>query len=349
MAILYVTEQGAALTKRGSRLVVEKAGRPIRWVHAFKVDQVVLMGSVAVSPGAMAFLLEQGIDTVFLSIYGRYRGRLISQFGKNIELRRLQFQRLEDPVFRLSTARNYVRGKILNCRVLLRRYNQDMQHQAVTDAVHRLRRLTREVDSCETIERLMGIEGAGAAAYFGCFKHLIRVPDVGFDGRNRRPPRDPVNVLLSLGYTLLSNTIQTRVNIAGLDPYAGCLHATEYGRPSLVLDLMEEFRPILVDALVLTLINKHVIRASDFYRPEDREPAAFDFAEKETPREEYPILLTHEGMRKFIMHYENRLNQSVLYLPRAQRMSYRDICLEQVRLWARSLRGEAIYIPFMTR
>lgn len=349
MAILYVTEQGATLTKRGNRLVIEKARQPIQWVHGFKVEQVVLMGAVAISPGALAYLLEQGIDTVFLSIYGRYRGRLISQFGKNIDLRRLQFQKLEDPDFRLSTARTHVKAKLLNCRVLLRRYNQELQHQALTDAVHRLRRLAREVDSCGTMERLMGVEGAGAATYFGCFKNLIRVQDISFEGRNRRPPRDPVNVLLSLGYTLLANTIQTRVNIAGLDPYAGSLHAMEYGRPSLVLDLMEEFRPILVDSLVLTLINKHIIRAGDFYRPDDREPAAFDFAEGETPREEYPILLTHGGMRKFIMHYEGRLNQKVLYMPRGQSLSYRDICLEQVRLWARSLRGEEMYEPFMSR
>jgi len=349
MAILYVTEQGSILTKQGNRIVVEKARRPIQWVHGFKIEQVVLMGSVTISPGAMAYLLEQGIDTVFLSIYGKYRGRLISQFGKNIDLRRLQFQKLADSGFRLVTARSCVRAKILNCRVLLRRYNQEIQHQAVTDAVHKLRRLARQADSCETVESLMGIEGAGAATYFGTLKHLIRVPDIPFDGRNRRPPKDPINVLLSLGYTLLANTIQTRVNIAGLDPYAGCLHAMEYGRPSLVLDLMEEFRPILVDSLVLTLINKHIIRASDFYRPEDREPAAFDFAEEEPFREDYPILLTHGGMRKFITHYENRLNQKVLYMPRGQRLSYRDICLEQVRNWVRSLRGEEMYSPFITR
>jgi len=103
-------------------------------------------------------------------------------------------------------------------------------------------------------------------------------------GRNRRPPRDPVNVLLSLGYTLLANAVHTQVNVAGLDPYAGCLHSVEYGRPSLVLDLMEEFRPVLVDGLTLSLFNKRIIRSTDFYRPEDREPAAFDFAETEPGR-----------------------------------------------------------------
>jgi len=349
MAILYVTEQGAALMKRGNRLVVEKMGRPIRWVHSFRLEQVVLMGSVSLSPGTVAFLLEEGIDTVFLTIYGRYRGRLISQFGKNIDLRRLQFQRLEDPAFRLASARSCVAGKLANCRTLLRRYNQELQREEITKTLHALRRLHRQLGDCPSVESVMGVEGAGAAAYFGCWRHLFRTDEATFTGRNRRPPRDPVNVLLSLGYTLLANAVHTQVNVAGLDPYAGCLHSVEYGRPSLVLDLMEEFRPVLVDGLTLSLFNKRIIRSTDFYRPEDREPAAFDFAETEPRREEYPIYLGHEGMKKFVAHFEARLNQKALYVPKGQRLTYREICLEQVRLWVRSLRGEETYTAFTTR
>ncbi len=349
MAILYVTDQGASLVKRGNRLVIEKLGKTIQWVHAFKVEQLVLMGAVSLSPGVIAFLLQEGIDTVFLSLYGKYRGRLISQFGKNIELRRLQFQKLADPRFCLEAARRSVQGKLHNCRVLLRRQNQEVKHADVTRAIHQLRRMAQQAGACATVESLMGVEGAGAAAYFGAFKHLIRAPDISFEGRNRRPPRDPANVLLSLGYTLLANAIQTQVHIVGLDPYLGCLHSLEYGRPSLVLDLMEEFRPVLVDLLVLTLLNKRIIRALDFYRPEDQEPAAFDFAEAEAAKEGYPILLAHQGMKKFVTQFEMRLNQKALYLPRGQRLSYRDICLEQVRLWVRNLQGEASYTPFSIR
>jgi len=349
MAILYVTEQGASLVKRGERLVVEKMRKTIHWVHAFKIEQVVLMGAISVSPGAVAFLLERGIDTVFMSIYGKYRGRLISQFGKNVELRMLQFQKISDPEFALETAKSYIRGKLYNCRVLLRRYNQESPREDVAAAVHYLRRTMGQLDGCPSVESVMGMEGTGAAAYFGCLKHLIRVEDITFENRNRRPPKDPVNVLLSLGYTLLANAVHTQVNVAGLDPHAGCLHSLEYGRPSLILDLMEEFRPILVDSLVLTLINKRIIRTTDFYRPEDREPAAFDFAETEPNREEYPIILAHEGMRKFITQFEGRLNQKVLYLPKGQRLSYRAILLEQVRLWVRHLRGEEVYVSFTSR
>lgn len=349
MPILYVTDQGAYLTKKGNRLVVEKAGEVIHWLHAFKVDQVVLMGSVSISPSALAFLLQEGIDTVFMSIHGKYRGRLISEFGKNVELRRAQFRRMEDEAFRLSLAKAYIQGKIGNSRVLLRRFNRDLMQPEVAKAVHGLRLTLQKVPDAESMDTLMGLEGRSAAMYFGCFGKLLRVPGFHFEGRNRRPPRDPVNVLLSLGYTLLANAVQTQVHVAGLDPYMGCLHGVEYGRPSLVLDLMEEFRPVLVDPLVVMVINKKIVRTTDFYRPEERERAAFDFVEEEPSKEGYPILLTYEGMKKFIVHFESRLNQKVLYLPKGQRLSYREVCLEQVRLLARHLTGDGQYTPFAVR
>lgn len=349
MSILYVTEQGAALVKRGNRLVVEKQGQTVQWVHAFRVEQVVLLGHISLTPGVTAFLLEQGIDTVFLSYYGRYRGRLISQWGKNIDLRRRQFDQLGQPHTSLALARRYVQGKLANCRALLRRQNQESQDPEVTQVVHQLRRLGNKVAAAENLEALMGVEGAGAAAYFGVLGRLLRTPDITFTGRNRRPPRDPMNVLLSLGYTLLANAVQTQVQVTGLDPYLGSLHQVEYGRPSLVLDLMEEWRPVLVDALVLSLINRRIIRPTDFYRPEDREPAAFDFAEDEVAQEGYPILLAHTGMKKFIRAFEERLQQKVLYLPLGQRLSYRRIILEQVRLLVRHLQGEEEYQPFLIR
>lgn len=273
MAILYVTDHGATLTKRGNRLVVEKQGRPIHWSHAFKVEQVILLGHVNLSPAVIAFLLHEGIDTVFLSYYGKYRGRLVAHLGKNIDLRRRQFARLSDPAFRLRLARAYIRGKIYNCRVLLRRQNRELESEAVVEGIHQLRRLGEKAEKAETVDSLMGLEGRAAAVYFSCFPHLLRVADLPFEGRSRRPHKDPVNVLLSLGYTLLANALHTQIQVAGLDPYLGAFHSPDYGRPSLVLDLMEEFRPILVDALVLHLVNRRIIRSRDFFRPEDKEAA----------------------------------------------------------------------------
>ncbi len=349
MAILYVTDQGAALAKRGNRLVVEKQGRTIHWVHAFKVEQVILLGNIQLSPGAISFLLAQGIDTVFLSYYGKYRGRLVAHLGKNIELRRRQFARLADPQVCLGLARTLVAGKIYNCRVLLRRQNQELKSEAVTATLHQLRRLGAQALEAPSLESLLGVEGAAAAAYFGCFPHLLRVADLPFAGRSRRPPRDPVNVLLSLGYTLLANAVHTQVQVAGLDPYLGSLHAPEYGRPSLVLDLMEEFRPVLVDAVVLLVVNKRIIKPTDFFRPEEKEPAAFDFAETDPVKEGYPILLGHEGLKKFITHFEGRLGQRVFYLPQGDRLTYREVLLAQVRRFIRALEDDAPYQPYQLR
>lgn len=337
------------MVKRGNRLVVEKLGTVIHWVHAFKLRQVVILGNVNLSPGALAFLMQEGIDTVFMSLYGKYRGRLISEFSKNIDLRRAQFRRFEDPSFRLEAAKRFVRGKLENCRVLLRRYNQKLNGEELVRGVHRLRWSLLRLDEAGSVEEVMGLEGAGAAAYFGCFGRLL-IPDTFvFENRNRRPPRDPVNVLLSFGYTLLANAIQTQVHVAGLDPYLGCLHGVEYGRPSLVLDLMEEFRPVLVDAVVLQAVNKKILRPTDFYRPEEREPAAYTFAETEPLRDGAPIVLTHQGVKKFIAQFEARLNRKVIYLPTGKRISYRDVCLEQVRMFARSLTGEGEYEPYTFR
>ena len=349
MGILYVTEQGSSLVKQGDRILVVKKGATLHWTHAFKVQQIALMGNVSLSPQMIAFLLREGIDTVFLSYYGKYRGRLVAELGKNVELRRNQFKKIDDAIFRLNMARSYVRGKLNNCRVLLRRRNRDLGSEKITAALNRLRRFAEQVDSASDNEQLMGIEGAGAASYFGCFGALVKVRDIKFEGRNRRPPKDPINVLLSLGYTLLANTIHTQVNVVGLDPYLGCLHTPEYGRPSLVLDLMEEFRPVLVDSTVLYLINSGIIKNTDFYVTAEKEPAAFDFADPVPVRDEYPIFLKHEGMKKFVTIFEDQLNRKTLYPNRGLRLTYRDIILEQVRMFSRCVMEESAYSSFMMR
>jgi len=349
VAILYITDQGTSLTKRGNQLVVTKQGKTIQAVHAFKIEQVAIMGNISLTPSAISFLLQQGIDTVFLSYHGKYKGRLISQQGKNVELRRKQFQRIDDPTFRLTVSREFVRGKLVNSRVVMRRQNKTLHDPDVVAALTRIRRFVSQLQGCDFHDGVMGIEGVSAASYFGCFGKFVRAPNITFKGRNRRPPKDPVNVLLSLGYTLLANAIHTQVNIVGLDPYLGCLHSTEYGRPSLVLDLMEEFRPVLVDSLVLYVINRGVIQTKHFFRPEEREPAAFDFAEAEPIREEYPIILTHEGMKRFVASFEERLNTRILYELSGKRLTYRGVLLEQVRRFASLLTEDIPYKAFVMR
>lgn len=349
MGVLYVIEQGAYLHKRGNRLVVEKGREEIQSLLSFKVDQVVLMGNVQVSSSTVAFLLEKGIDTVFLSLYGKYRGRLVSQFGKNIFLRQTQFRRLDDPQFSLEMAKKYVEGKLSNCRTLLRRHNYDLKDERITESLHRLRRMLEKVPHAQEFEELRGVEGNGTREYFAGLKHALRNPELRFDGRSRRPPRDEVNALMSFGYTLLGNVVQTAVNTVGLDPFFGSLHATDYGRPSLVLDLMEEFRPVLVDALLLRVVNRHVITKKDFFIQKEAEIPPEGVEVEDLTPSDYPVLLTHEGMKKFIMQFEGRLQERTYYPPLEKRFTFRDICLEQVRLLVRAMNGEEPYEPYRMR
>jgi len=346
MSVMYVIDQGATIYKRGNRLVVEKMGNVLQEVHAFKVGQIVLMGNIQISTPTIAFLLQEGIDTVFLSTHGKYRGRLVAKFGKNILLRKMQFDRMGDPAFSLALAKQYVGGKLENQRVLLRRHNQELRDQTITISIHELRVMLNKVNSADNFDSLRGIEGKATAAFFQGLRKAIRVDDMPFNERSRRPPRDPVNVLLSFGYTLLANTVQTAVDVVGFDPFMGCLHSMDYGRPSLVLDLMEEFRPVLTDSLILRIINRRTITSRDFFKQEEVEPPPPGVELESPEKEDYPILLSHVGMKKFITQYEARLREKIFHLPTERRLQLREVVLEQARLLARHVRGEESYRPF---
>jgi len=349
MACLYVIEQGAEVTKQGNRIIVRKFGTELQSVPAFKVEQIILMGNIQITSQAIKFLLTEGIDTVFLTINGKYRGRLVSTFSKNIDLRRMQFKKLEEASFVLELAKKFVWGKLANYRVLLRRYQKEVQKEEIEKAIHSLRRLIERVADAPDLDSLRGVEGSGSAIYFSALGQLIKNPEFRFEKRTRRPPRDPVNVLLSFGYTLLGNTIQSYIDLSGLDPYLGALHSPDYGRPSLALDLMEEFRPILVDTVMLRVVNTKAITMKDFYVSEDAPSLPAEGEIEDLTPEDYPILLTYEGTKKWITMYEKRLQELTFYPITEQRLSYRQVCEQQVRLLIRQLKEEDTYQPFVLR
>lgn len=348
MSVLYICEQGVTLAKKNQNLLIEKQGRIIQWFHDFQIEQVIIVGNIYITPSAISFLLKKGIDTVFLSYYGNYKGRLSAELGKNIELRRIQFRKFEDGKFVLDAAKLFVKGKIENCRVLLRRFNRLTQHNEVNEIIHKLRWYIKKIDAAETLESLRGYEGQTAVLYFEGIRHLISSDEITFNKRTRRPPRDPFNAMLSLGYTFLVNAIRTAVNIAGLDPYYGTLHEVDYGRPSLTLDLMEEWRPVLVDSLVMNMVNRKIIRLKDFYFNEDSVVSG-DGETEGLEKGDYPVLLNHEGMKKFVLYFEKGMNKVVFYPKTGSNLIYRDILLEQVRLFIRYMKGEEAYEPFTIR
>jgi CRISPR-associated protein Cas1 len=348
MPPLYITTQGAKLRYSQRRLIVEQDERLIAAVPVVHVDQVLIFGNISVTTPALSYLLESETDTVFLTLQGRYKGRLVGPSGGNGQLRLRQYARVLEPAYALETARAIVRAKLANTRTLLMRYARRIAEpelagvgaraleraRALGGAADQLDALLASLARAQSVNAISGHEGRGAAIYFGVFRHLIEGREWRFEGRNRRPPRDPVNALLSFGYTILTHNMEAAVRTVGLDPYLGFLHQVAYNRPSLALDLVEEFRPIVVDSVVLRCLNANLIR-----------PQHFD----EHGQPDYPVVMRDEGRAILIRELEARLALEFRHPETGERVTYRR-CLElQVRQLARCLQGGEIYRPFTVR
>jgi len=331
MSTLYVTEQGARIEKEYRRLLVTKEDEVLLAVPAGRVSHVVLIGNVGVTTPALVAMLREGVGLSLVSRAGELRGRLMPPTGKNIPLRHRQYERARDPAFCLAVSRAYVGGKLRNYRALARRMARSRpqvdraQIERITDCIRRL----PEADDLAT---LRGIEGEGSRAYFAVFRQALK-PGMGFEKRTRRPPKDPVNALLSLGYTLLTDNLFTACEIVGLDPYDGFFHSDKYGRPALALDLVEEFRGVIVDSVVLNVVNRGILRTEDF-----------------EPGPEGGVYLTPRGMRLFFQQYTARLNTEVIHPLVRRRLSYQKCFEVQARLLRKVVEGEREeYEPFLTK
>lgn len=339
MPPLYITTQGAKLRYTKRRLVVEKDRKQIAAVPAVHVSQVLIFGNVSVTTPALSFLLENEVDTVFLTLRGRYKGRLVGPSGGNSRLRLRQYERASNSEWALETARAIVTVKLHNTRTLLRRYARRTQAgegmgEGLTAAADQLADLIARAGRCRTVNSLSGVEGRAAAVYFSVFRRLIQGEEWEFSKRTRRPPRDPVNALLSFGYTVLAHNVESAIRTVGLDPYIGFLHQIVYNRPSLALDLVEEFRPIVVDSVVLRCLNNNIIL-----------PAHFTINSEGT----YPVLLSDEGRSRFIRELEARLNLEFKHPDSKERVTYRRCFELQARQLARCLQTGDVYRPFKVR
>jgi CRISP-associated protein Cas1 len=268
---LYATTEGASLRKDGENLVAEVDGAERSRVPLHMLGAVVVFGGVFVSPPLIGALARAGITLVLLDRQGRFEARVEGPVSGNVLLRRAQYRASEQPD---DIVRSIVSAKIANQRVVLQRALRDYAEQMAPDrraaieaAVERMERILRRVAFAnEGADVLRGAEGEAANGYFAVFGDLIRSPDpdVCFRGRSRRPPLDPVNALLSFLYTLLTHDCRSAAESVGLDSAVGFLHRDRPGRPSLALDLMEELRPVFVDRLALSLINRRQLRSGDF-------------------------------------------------------------------------------------
>lgn len=313
MPPLYIVKQGAKLRLNNRRLVVEFEDQILASLPLGHVSQVILFGNIGLTTPAISAMLSRGISVVFLSDDGAYKGRLESALTPHVPIRRAQYRRLDDPDYTLRLAKAFVYAKISHQRALLVRHNQKRGDAEIQHCITQLGSSLNQIPRKTTLNALNGVEGTAGRIYFRGFQRLF-IQKWGFERRNRRPPRDPVNVLLSLGYTLLSQLAFAAASTVGLDPYAGFLHQVVYNRPALALDLMEEFRPV-VDGLVLWCLNTAHITKEDF----------------QPGNSKYPILLSAEGKSRFLSAFEARFNRRFTHPIRKERLTLRQCLLEQAR------------------
>ncbi|MBU4011262.1 MAG: type I-C CRISPR-associated endonuclease Cas1c, partial [Proteobacteria bacterium] len=267
---LFVTTQGAYLAKEGETVVV-KVEKEVRLrIPVHTIGGIVCFGNVGCSPFLMGFCAENGVGVSFLSEHGRFMARIQGPVSGNVLLRREQYRKADDPAFSAGMARAVLIGKIANCRTVLNRalrdHSEKIDADQIADTVKRLSYNLELLNRDQSLDVLRGLEGDAAHIYFGVFDHLIvsQKEAFYFHERNRRPPLDNVNCLLSFIYTLLAHDIRSALETVGLDPAVGFLHRDRPGRPSLALDLMEEFRPVIADRLALSLINLRQVQDKGF-------------------------------------------------------------------------------------
>jgi CRISPR-associated protein Cas1 len=236
MATLYVTEPGSRIEKDYHRILVTKDDEILQRVPLARIDEVVLVGRVGATTPALLALLDADAGLTMISRTGRLRGRLSPPLSRNAPLRQAQYKKEQEDDFSLTFARAVVRGKLANSRTMMRRLLRRRSNDLPERLLERVQAALTEAETAPSLDALRGIEGAAARAYFGFIRESLRV-DIPFQRRERRPPPDPVNALLSFGYTLLGAAMISALEIVGLDPYVGFLHAEKYGRPALALDL----------------------------------------------------------------------------------------------------------------
>jgi CRISPR-associated protein Cas1 len=328
MSNLYITEQGAVLRKTGDRLVVSKEQENLLDVPCNKIDGVLIFGNVQFTTQAVHELFEHGIELAILTRTGKLIGQITSPATKNIELRIEQFKKYADENFKLSLSQTIITGKLTNCLNLIRTFSYNHPEVKLEREMDEIRSYLGKVPHANARDTLMGIEGIGAKHYFAGFRKMIRGA-FNFDGRKRHPAPDPVNALLSFGYTLVFNEIASLLDGLGFDPYLGYFHSMKYGRASLASDILEEFRAS-VDRFTLYLINNRVFKEEDFYT---------------NPRGE-GMYLTKEALKEYIGHYERFINREFTHPETRENTTLRKCFRIQAEKLANHIRSNGTYTTF---
>lgn len=340
--VLYVTVPEAYLALEGETVIVRKeeehGGKMVTALRLplHNLEAIVCFNYQGISPALMGACVERNIELSFLTPNGRFMARVVGRMRGNVLLRKYQYRVSECEAESVPIARSFLIGKVANCRKVLERGVRDhalsVDTGALTGASATLKDTLRALPQCECVADLMGFEGSAAKAYFGVMDHLIlqQKDDFQFHERNRRPPLDNMNALLSFLYTLLTSEATSALETVGLDPYVGFLHQDRPGRPSLALDLMEELRPVFADRLALSLVNRKQISAKGF-------------AEKENGG----ILMDDDTRKKVLEAWQERKREQIVHPYLQEKIEFGLIPYVQALLLARYLRGDLdAYPPF---
>jgi len=350
MSTLYLVKQGTMLRKDHGRFVVEGSrlaadgkldGKPdgkqsrseeaVLEIPIQEVGRILVLGRVQISTSAIEVCLEQQIPVIFMSQTGDYKGHLWSSEFCDLPTEAAQFGRRHDPKFQLEVARQIVWGKGMNSKLTLQRFNYRRKADGVRAILQRIDQLLNTIQQTTDLAQLRGYEGAIAKLYFSGLGQMITNSGFSLVGRNRRPPKDPVNSLLSFGYTLLFNNVMSLILAEGLNPYLGNLHRSDRKEPHLAFDLMEEFRAPVVDSLAIALVNQKILRPTDFT----------------FPNPEGGVYLESGARRVFLKQFEERISETFAHPTTDQQVSYRRAIQLQVQAYKKCLQSSEGYQPFI--
>ena len=334
---LFVTSEDIYLSLEGENVLANREKEVIARYPLHTLQTIVSFSYSGASPALMGACAQRGIGLAFCTPRGRFLARVCGESSGNVLLRREQYRIADDSQRSCEIARNMIFGKLSNGASSIQRTLRDHASRVadcgLEDAARKVKELLPLVLEVSDLEALRGLEGVGAAAYFGVFDHLLlnRKEDFFFHGRNRRPPLDRVNAMLSFAYSLLAHDCASALESVGLDAYVGFLHRDRPGRESLALDLMEELRPCMADRFVLTLVNNRVVKPEDFQ-----------------VQDSGAVLLTDEGRKKFLKAWQERKRDILTHPYLNEKMSWGLIPYVQALLLARYIRGDLdAYPPFL--
>lgn len=331
---LYVTSENSYLGLDGENIVVYDDKKEIGRLPLHNLEGIVSFGYRGTSPALMGACVEKNISLCYLTPQGKFLARVTGKIKGNVVLRQQQFLSSCDEKISLDIAKNCILGKVYNARWILERAIRDHPMQIDVEAVKsssvKLKEFLEYIQNANSIEQLRGYEGEAASIYFGVFDELIlqQKKDFQFHGRNRRPPLDNVNAMLSFVYTLLNNQITSALEVVGLDPYVGFMHTDRPGRTSLSLDLIEELRAVMADRFVLSLINKKIVNGKNF-----------------TQKENGAVLMDFDTRKKLLSECQNKKKEIITHPYLKEKIEWGMVPYVQAMLLARYLRGDLDAYP----